>query len=393
MKKYILFFLFCLLIYSNKIIAGMNVVGSITSANSTSDLKMGPSGATLPAGSYQTNINQVNVGAGTSADPTDPLANFVSRESGVKNISGTSTNSLDVNNGVSVDAGESGNMDMNTPLNSPIILGENATLVLSQDLRLSSDSYFVLHEVGNFSGRGLALDLANTLSFQQCCSLRFTTSTIINGNGHGLDLPANFKLEIDPGITVTFKNLIVNGLGNSGSFGQILLHGANSSLALENVILNLDDDYSFTQGSLFINDDVAICGTTEFGYASQSGCFIMDHSTLEIDHGITFTYMPGNSRHPNGRNLMIMESANSNLVLNGCTFNAPVDGIELTKGRVFFDNKVILKNYDGAGVKNTDSSKAITFGDGVSAINDVTTKVLSGARVILEGSIDINDAP
>ncbi len=272
----------------------------------------------------------------------------------------------------------------NVGINSPINLN-GGTLSLDGDLYLSSTTR--LYTGGIIDGNGGALKLGGNLSIPSGESLRFTSSTIIDGRGHALILEPGAQLIVDKFTTLSLRNLELRNLKDNG----VVMLSPSSLLGFQDVEVALSGDYTFTQGGLLVDDDVLVTGTSKFVYESAQSSFVNKFATFYFDLGSTFSYVPSNS----SRTLINMADVSSAIYLNGCTFSAPGDskynGIQLTSGRVILDNHVIFNNINGS-VPNAVRAKAIAFGDGASATNDVDFKVLSGAFVEIEGYLDYDPA-
>jgi len=271
------------------------------------------------------------------------------------------------------------------PVASPLYLN-GGTVVLKSDLYLSSSSYF--GSGGRISGHGYAVVFGGNVSINSGQSLKFTTSTIIDGQNHDLILGNGAQLIVDSGVTLTLKNVTVKYVQNM-TMPSFCMLAPDSQLVFKNVELALSGDYTFTQGHLFIHDDVCVTGTSKFIYESSQASFFESRSTLYFDLDTTFSYSPSNA----DRTLLHMKDKTSHLYLNGCTFSAPAfsNGIMFTKGSLFLENNVNLLNLNGV-VPNADVSKAISFGDGVNASNDFDVFVLAGAFVVSQGYVNYNPA-
>ncbi len=269
-------------------------------------------------------------------------------------------------------------------LESPLSLN-GGVMRLQTDLSFSSTTYLVTG--GRIEGRGYAIFLGNDFEIPENQSLRFTDTTAIDGFGASLILKNNAKLKVDSGVTLSLRNLVIKGLQDAT--GSVIEMSENSFLSLQNVEFALSGDYTFTQGYIFVNDDFKLTGTSKLIYQNSKESFIAEHSRLYFDLGTTFSYVPDSG----ARNLLKLKDATTVLYLSSCTFAAPADatynGLELTKGTIVFENSIDIKNLNN-GVPNTDINKAITLGDGSSADNDLSTKVLSGAMLNIEGYLDYN---
>lgn len=268
----------------------------------------------------------------------------------------------------------------NVKVNSPINLN-GGTLILDGDLLWSSTTR--LYTGGNIDGQGSALMLGGNLAIPAGQSLRFTSSTIIDGRGHSLILDDDAQLIVDEFTTLSLRNLELRNLKHNG----IVMISPNSTLGFQDVEVALSGDYTFTQGGILIDDDVVVTGTSKFIYESSQSSYINKFATFYFDIGSTFSYAPINS----SRALINMFDASSILHFNGSAFSAPENGILLTKGRVILDNYVRFYNLSGSA-PNSDIAKAITFGDGALASNDVNVKALAGAFIEVEGYLDYDPA-
>jgi hypothetical protein len=275
-----------------------------------------------------------------------------------------------------------------------------AIMVLGGDLTLGST--VSINQGLNIKGYGHSLILTSSLLIPNTKTFKITADggsvgdgdLILNGMGNYIDLQG--IIEVDADTTLTIRNAILginasNDTGN-GQF-KIALAGGGTTvgrLALQNVDIRLSGhNLKFEamggsadhKGEFFIHDNVTVSGYGKtFDYQSACPMFIAADSMLYFDVGTTFNYAPGDGSGTD-RSLVRMVDATSVLYLNGCVLNAnggnPCDGLQLTKGTVIFDNKVVIDN-DG----NTDVTKSFELGDGT---NPVTVAVLGGARVEVDG--------
>ncbi len=125
-----------------------------------------------------------------------------------------------------------------------------------------------------------------------------------------------------------------------------------------------------------------IRGAPQFGFNSAGRLVVSAFGRFRVPWGTTFCYDPFNDSRTN----MVFEDASAELHLDGGTFDAPADGVALTRGTLVIGNSVVLRNYDGAS-PNTNAAKAITLGDG-SVANDMRLLTLPGARLQADGYLD-----
>jgi|SaaInlLV_10m_DNA_2_1039722.scaffolds.fasta_scaffold00637_2 hypothetical protein len=202
---------------------------------------------------------------------------------------------------------------------------------------------------------------------------KINADTVINGYDSGnLILGAGSELIIENNTTTTLKNLTLKNLSSE----RLVMEGTGSILALENVTIYQDGDYSFTQGQLFIYDEVNMRGTSGFSYQSAQQSYIKEFSTWYFDINTTFSYEPSVAN----RTLISMSDATSRFHFNGCDLYSTSTGLQLDTGTVFFDNLVTL-SADGQV-----ESEAISFGES----DGVVVDVLSGACVEIYGYINFD---
>ena len=268
---------------------------------------------------------------------------------------------------------------------SPLDLN-GATMEFFTDIRFSSKTYLVTG--GKINAHGHAIFLGGDFYIPDGESLRFTSSCIIDGKGHNLILRNDSQLIIDSNVTLTLRNLTLKGLRDTTN-SKFLMIDSDSTVAFQNVEIALSGDYTFTQGHLYVTDDLVISGTSKFNYISSQTSYIREHSSLIIDLSSTFSYEPASG----SRDLIDMRDVTSFICFNGSTLAAPAvsNGLLFTKGTVVFDNDVNIENLDSA-TPNSNVSKAVTLGDGSNASNNVNTIVGAGATINIEGYLDYNPA-
>ena len=195
-----------------------------------------------------------------------------------------------------------------------------------------------------------------------------------------LEISANAKLIIDDNVTLTLKNINLFGQ----AYPQIEMRSNSSALTLQNTTLNFDQDFTLSQGKLFIQDEVCFTGTNKFSYASTSTAYIASHSTLYFDTNTTFSYSPRlTSRHSlSEKNLIHMTDRTSSIFFNECSLQLPDSGWQITNGTILFNNKIQI-----SGQSNIEQS--FEFGNGIS-INDPDIQLLSGANIENHGYMYAN---
>ena len=112
----------------------------------------------------------------------------------------------------------------------------------------------------------------------------------IDGNGGSIDLSSTFSLGVSAGTELTLRNLTVNNLSGDASTGRLVMHHSTSQLVLQNSILSLDGDYTFTEGSLVIEGDCEIIGEGDFTFEGHN-ILIDNNATLKIN-GLSLILTP-----------------------------------------------------------------------------------------------------
>ena len=175
----------------------------------------------------------------------------------------------------------------------------------------------------------------------------------INGGGNILDFN-NFALEIKTAATLTIKNAVLKNV-TAGSF----IWQVDSILALENVVIELSGNLALgvATGTITVAGNVLVTGADTFSLSNGTISIATD-AILSFDHGTAFNYTLGTFTNA------------GTLHLNGCSVS--LGGDLAVAGTVLFENKVVV-----SGTNTFDLSGA-------------ATKVLSGARVELQGTAKLD---
>lgn len=116
----------------------------------------------------------------------------------------------------------------------------------------------------------------------------FSGFNILTAIGHSCDLSAGGQIVVESGSTLILSNIRMRSVGGN----NIRCADATAQLILDDCELNLSSDYSFTVGSLTVNNDVTFRGTSVFTYATSQTSTINLDSTLAFNDGISFNYSP-----------------------------------------------------------------------------------------------------
>ncbi len=249
---------------------------------------------------------------------------------------------------------------------------------MNGDLILDSGAY--LTSGGIIKGEGNTLLFTSSFVIPSGSRLKITSNLVIDGQGNNLITGQGARLIVDPSISVTFRNI---NWFNSNTEPHLEMRADTSSLTLDNVNVAFDRNFNFTQGRLFIDNDVMVTGTNTFAYSSLNPLYVEPFGTLRFDIGTTFSYSPYENRPhtTTERDLLRLVDRTSQLYFDGCNVNLPDAGMRLTRGTICFDNSITING-------NTVSNNAATsfeLGDGLSDASEVETKILSAARLQLNG--------
>ena len=192
------------------------------------------------------------------------------------------------------------------------------------------------------------------ITFQGLCA--------IEGNENTLDMSAINNFSIASTSTLLLKNMTIQGISNN----KINFVDNSGVLQLQDVTWVQTDTFTFTQGALQIQNSALFTGTAPFIYQSARPLTINTNSTLMFDSGMTFSYAPPSSAN----NLIAMADQTSILYFMNTALVASAVGMQLTKGTFIIDGPCSVAS---SGIN---LATGVTFGDGASAANNCTVKVL-----------------
>lgn len=213
------------------------------------------------------------------------------------------------------------------------------------------------------------LTMGAPITFQGLCA--------IEGNENTLDLGAINNFSISSTSTLLLKNMIIKGISD----GKINFVDNTGVLQLQDVTWVQTNTYTFTQGALQIQNSVMMTGTAPFIYQSARPLTINSNSTMMFDSGMTFSYAPSSSAN----NLISMTDQTSILYFMNTALVTSAIGMQLTKGTFVIDGPCQITN------SGTNLATGITFGDGASAANNCTVKVLPESGFLINSGFLVHN--
>lgn len=247
-------------------------------------------------------------------------------------------------------------LDAVVSVSSGIDLRETGKLQLVKDLSL--DSGVTLSTGGYLNGRGYALDFRGTFTIPRNQVLHLTSDTIIDGKGGTLLFSPHSHLFVEQNATLTLRNMTVHATRNSPFVPVFRCGGDNSRIALDNVVINLADDFIFDRGRLFVHNDVIVSGSHSFIYKSPKPLLVDSFGILTFDLGTGFSFAPTTT----DQRLFVLKDQTSGLFFNGATFNATSTGVRFTKGSIFLDNKVVINSQSNVEVSGASVLTSTHYG-------------------------------
>ena len=287
------------------------------------------------------------------------------------------------------------------PVSGTVALN-GGTLVLDRDLLLHNTTS--IQNLGNIVGGGHVMSLAPNMSFLpengtqnsfelgnleliltsnitlQDCTVTFTGNSVLNGQGHCLNLASTSSLLVGENSSLLIKNIIIKGLNDQRMQGT----DSTSTFLFKNVELVLDGDFTFQNGHFDVLKELKIAGKDHtFTYLSDQVSTVSACGSLILDHGITFSYAPSIAAD----NLLQFSDNTAHLKLQSATVHAATSaGLILQKGLLLVDGLSFFSS------ESTLPSEGITLGDGTTASNNFEIDIFAAAHLgILKGHVGLNN--
>lgn len=308
-------------------------------------------------------------------------------------------------NGFTIPSGGTLFYDADGPVYGNVTFGNSSSVLqLGSDLRLGGTGSLWSGLTSKIAGYGNSIYLGGDVTLSSHVAT-VSNNLIIDGCGHSMTLADTSYFAMDSNVTLTLKNMnLVIPSSFSGTYPLRATGATNFKVYLQDVNIYLAANvglfgsgiYGTTviQGLVSVSGPYAVSANgmqTASGNGVDCNIFINANSTLYFGPGTTLNL---DNLNVDKAKKIGMFDATSRLVLDGCTLTwraqgsveTTSDALQLQRGSVFFDDKVVIKNFanDGA-TANTAVTRGLIFGDGSSSANDVDVRVLGGAYVVLQG--------
>ena len=206
----------------------------------------------------------------------------------------------------------------------------------------------------------------------------YAADSYFNRDWDILELSSTFSLVAPYGSNLTLKNLTLTGVQDE----RLIMEGPTSKLILNNANIILSNSYSFSQGSLQINNNSSIEGEYTFTFSGHN-LFIDTASKLTIGNNTTFVCTPtlGNTK------AIQFEDAISTLALNNATFvNNNIGYFQDATGLVFTKGNLEIAGTSILDSIGTDTNSALVLGTGPTEYGDCKLKIKPTAKLIVKNA-------
>ncbi|MBM3894306.1 hypothetical protein FJ366_01800 [Candidatus Dependentiae bacterium] len=155
---------------------------------------------------------------------------------------------------------------------------------------------------------------------------------VLQGNGNVLDLSLGGSLVVQAGVGLGITDVVIKGL--SEIQGTIVMCDSNSTLSLSNTVLQLNGNYTFTQGNLYFYgaNSMIVTGTNKLTVAVGAIATI-DATTLEYDTLSFPDLKPITPASPDGAQLIALNGGRLMLRPSGLTYGS----------KFYVDNSVYIQ--------------------------------------------------
>jgi hypothetical protein len=255
-------------------------------------------------------------------------------------------------------------------LDGDVRLGPGISLMSSGTIDLNSYQMLLSPVVGSWTTDTVWSGTGGIVKLQADVDLgatwTFTNNCVIDGNFCVLDLKSGGALAVAPGGVLTIKNTTLRNVSGS----NLQCCAVDSSLILDNVMVECSDDFTFSQGSIKTLNAVDFKGSSSFIYDSVNTSTIAQDSTWSIKNGMTFITGKVNEQNPlyfESNSGSILHFADSSLIVTG-------SGLQLSAGKITVDGDFIVDSLASS------TALGLIFGTGLSD-GDMNVAMSSGASI------------
>ncbi len=272
-----------------------------------------------------------------------------------------------------------GSLYQSTPLN-------NGTLVISRDVTMAYNSVVTGSGILDLQKSTLIFGLQEStwtgtitikstessfgLRNKMLLSGKMTVSgnLTIDGNANIFEFMPTGSFIVSPSSTVRFKNILLKNLARTNLYAT----DTSSVIIFENSAGILSSDYSFTTGSMIIEDEVLFTGAYTFTLVPPIPATIKPHANLIFKNDIMLA--TGRYGSTSGSEPLYFENNTTGFMVKEGRLQVLPNGMTLTRCNWFISDNLFID------VLSTGTMNGLILGDGISA-NDLLITFLSGSRV------------
>jgi len=193
-------------------------------------------------------------------------------------------------------------------------LNKRKLILGSEELAFDQPLYF---DNGNDIELNSNLYLSSTWTFSG-------QSNTIRGNGFTIFMNGTGRIVVEHGSSLLIHKVKLEEVGGV----DVCCMDNAATLSMQSVVLCLDEDFTFSLGSLQIKDYLDINGSYTFAFQTAMTSTIQKNSSLTLSQNLTFSYDPFCDR----MDLLCFEDSSSRLYMNNATLHITNSGMRLIKG-------------------------------------------------------------
>jgi len=208
----------------------------------------------------------------------------------------------------------------------------------------------------------------------------FSKDVIIEGNNRYLDLEDSGAIVVERGSTLTLKDITIRGVSGN----KLRCLDDSGRIILNNVVLEMNGNYTFDKGALEFYNDFFLSGGYTFSYDSAMTSTVHTDSDLFMG-GRSVLYIGRKTATSPNQPLDFETVGLSNITFDYATLAVNPFGLTIKNGYVYAD---VLATFT---ITSNDPDYGLRFGTGVSG-EDGTLIMRGGAEAsVVNGAIVYND--